>query len=94
MYGLTDLSLIGSEGKVELVVHNKEDVSSKSYNIEIGETGNDFSLNFIEKNIMTLPGSYQVDIDRFSTNAFASKFTNLNQSLEYVIALEPDSIFN
>jgi hypothetical protein len=94
MYGLTDLSLIGSEGKVELVVHNKEDVSSKSYNIEIGETDNDFSLNFIEKNIMTLPGSYQVDIARFSTNAFASKFTNLNQSLEYVIALEPDSSFN
>lgn len=93
IYGLNDLSLIGSEGRVELVVHNKEDVTSRSYNIELASTTNEFSLHFVEKNIMILPGSYQIDIARFSTNAFASKFVNQSQELEYVIALEPDSTF-
>lgn len=93
IYGLNDLSLIGSEGRVELVVHNKEDVTSRSYNIEIANTTSDFALHFVEKNIMILPGSYQIDIARFSQNAFASKFINRSQELEYVITLEPDSTF-
>jgi hypothetical protein len=93
MYFLTDLSLVGAEGQVELVVHNKEETTSKSYNITLGTTENEFSLNFVEKNIMILPGSYQLDIARFPGGRFASKFSNANQELEYVIALEPDSSF-
>ena len=93
MYFLTDLSLVGAEGQVELVVHNKEETTSKSYNITLGTTENEFALNFVEKNIMILPGSYQLDIARFPGGRFASKFSNANQELEYVIALEPDSSF-
>jgi hypothetical protein len=93
MYFLTDLSIVGAEGQVELVVHNKEETTSKSYNITLGTTENEFALNFVEKNIMILPGSYQLDIARFPGGRFASKFSNANQELEYVIALEPDSSF-
>lgn len=93
MYFLTDLSIVGSEGQVELLVHNKEDAASKSYNITLGETEGEFTFNFVEKNIMILPGSYQLDIARFPGGRFASKFSNASQNLEYVIALEPDSSF-
>lgn len=93
IYGLTDLSLVGSEGRAELVVHNKEESTSKSYNIELGETTSEFKLNFVEKNVMILPGSYRLDIARFGNGSFASKFINQTQELEYVIALEPDSTF-
>lgn len=93
-YNLNDLSVVGSDGRVELIVHNKEDVSSKSYNIEITETENDFTFNFIEKNLMILPGSYRVDINRKSSGSFIAKFSNLSQDLEYVIALEPDSSYS
>ena len=93
-YNLNDLSLVGCDGRVELMVHNKEDVSSKSYNIEITETENDFTFNFIEKNLMILPGSYRVDIVKNSSGSFIAKFSNLSQNLEYVIALEPDSSYS
>jgi hypothetical protein len=93
MYSLSDLSIIGDDGIVELVVYNKSDPSSKSYNVKIAETDHNFSLNFVEKNLLMLPGSYEVNIARFSNNNFVSSFINTNQELEYVIALEPDSIF-
>jgi hypothetical protein len=93
MYILTDLSLVGDQGKIELKVHNKEDPASKSYNVEIGTTDKDFSFNFIEKNLMILPGSYNLDIAAFTGGRFASRFTNQSQDLQYVIALEPDSSF-
>jgi hypothetical protein len=94
MYNLTDLSIASSEGRIGLFVHNKEEETSKSYSIELGETEDEFTLNFVEKNIMILPGSYRVDIARFPGGQLASKFTNMNQNLEYVIALEPDSSFS
>lgn len=94
MYNLSDLSVVGSDGIVELVVYNKTDPSSKSYNVKIAETDNNFSLNFIEKNMLMLPGSYDVNIAKFSNTSFISNFVNTEQNLEYVIALEPDSIFD
>ena len=93
MYILTDLSLVGDQGKIELKVHNKEDPASKIYNVEIGTTNKDFSFNFIEKNLMILPGSYNLDIAAFGGGRLASRFTNQSQDLQYVIALEPDSSF-
>lgn len=95
MYILTDLSLVGDQGKIELKVHNKEDPASKSYNVEIGTTddGFNFDFNFIEKNLMILPGSYNLDIAVFTGGRLASRFTNQSQDLQYVIALEPDSSF-
>jgi hypothetical protein len=93
-YNLTDLSLIGSDGHVELMVHNKEDTTSKTYNIEIAETENEFSMNLIEKNIKILPGSYKLEIARVSGNNYASRFINQNLELEYFISLESDSHYD
>ena len=94
MYMLTDLSLVGSDGEVELVVHNKNDATSRSYNIHLDDTKHEFNLNFVEKNIMILPGSYKLDIGLFAGDRLISKFTHDTLDLEYVIALEPDSTFN
>ena len=94
MYMLTDLSLVGSDGEVELVVHNKNDATSRSYNIHLDDTEHEFNLNFVEKNIMILPGSYKLDIGLFAGDRLISKFTHDTLDLEYVIALEPDSTFN
>jgi hypothetical protein len=94
MYSLSDLSVVGSDGIVELVVYSKSDPSSKSYNVKIAETEHNFSLNFVEKNMLMLSGSYDVNISRFSNSSFISNFINVDQNLEYVIALEPDSIFD
>jgi len=94
MYSLTDLSLIGDGSTVSLVVHNKEDDTSRSYNIEIAEAEDNFCLNFIEKNIMILPGTYEVEISNLGSNSFVSRFNNQDRALEYFIALEPDSTFD
>lgn len=93
-YNLNDLSVVGGDGRVELMVHNKEDVSSKSYNIEIAETENNFTFNFIEKNLMIISGSYQIDIVKNPSGSYIAKLSNQNQDLEYVIALEPDSSYS
>jgi hypothetical protein len=93
MYLLTDLSLVGSDGEVQLTAHNKEDTTSRSYSINLGSTNIDFNFNFVEKNIMILPGAYQLDIGCFAGNRIISKFTHQNLSLEYIISLEPDSSF-
>lgn len=94
MYMLTDLSLVGGNGDVELVVHNKNDPTSRSYNIHLDTTEHEFNLNFVEKNIMILSGSYQLDIGLFPGDRLISKFIHDSLDLEYVIALEPDSSFN
>jgi hypothetical protein len=94
MYSLTDLSLMGNGYTVDLVIHNKEDATSRSYNIEIAESEYNFCLNFVEKNIMILPGAYDVEIANLGTNSFVSRFNNQERNLEYIIALEPDSTFD
>jgi hypothetical protein len=93
-YSLNDLSLTGAEGRIELLVHNKEDSTSKSYNVEIGETENQFCFNLIEKNIKILSGSYMLEIARVNDSNFAARFINQNQELEYFIATEPDSSYD
>jgi hypothetical protein len=93
MYGLSDLSLIGSDGKIELMVHQKADVTSKAYNIELAETNHEFSFNFIEKNVMIMPGPYTLEMARLPGNNFAARFSNKNQDLEYYISSEPDSSY-
>jgi len=93
MYLLPDLSLVGVNGEVQLTAHNKQETTSRSYSINLDNTDLDFNFNFVEKNIMILPGTYQLDIGSFTGNRIISKFTHQNLNLEYIISLEPDSSF-
>ena len=90
VYQLPDLSAVGKDGVIKLVVRDKKNDTSNEFAIVVGETNKDFVFNFKVENIKIIPGAYDVVI----SSKLLSKFTNTNMSLVYYIALEPDSVFN
>ena len=89
VYQLPDLSVVGENGVVKLVVSDRKNDTSNDFSIIVGETDNKFSFNFKVENIKILPGSYQVSISK----KLLSKFVNSDKNLTYWIALEPDSSY-
>ena len=90
VYQLPDLSAVGKDGIIKLVVRDKKNDTSNEFAIVVGETDKDFVFNFKVENIKIIPGAYDIVI----SSKLLSKFTNTNISLVYYIALEPDSVFN
>jgi hypothetical protein len=90
IYQVPDLSAIGRNGKVELVVRDKKNDTSHEFSEEVGETEDDFVFNFKVENIKIIPGTYDVVI----SSKLLAEFTNKNTDLKYYIALEPDSTYN
>ena len=89
IYQLPDLSVVGGEGVVKVLVRDKKNDTSNDFSIIVGETESTFSFNFKVENIKILPGTYSVVVSQ----KLLSRFTNKNQDLVYFIALEPDSTF-
>ena len=89
VYQLPDLSAIGANGVISLVVRDKKNDTSNEYSIVVGETDSEFAFNFKVENIKIIPGTYNVVISQ----KCISKFTNEKYNLDYFIALEPDSTF-
>ncbi len=89
IYQLPDLSLIGQDNEIRLVVRDKKNDTSNEYSIIVGETDKEFVFNFKVENIKIIPGAYDVVV----SSKLLSKFTNSNYNLTYYIALEPDSTF-
>jgi len=89
IYQVPDLSAVGRNGKIELVVRDMKNDTSHEFSEEVGETDKDFSFNFKVENIKIIPGTYDVVI----SSKLLSEFTNKNTDLKYYIALEPDSTF-
>ena len=89
IYQLPDLSLIGQNNEIRLVVRDKKNDTSNEYSIIVGETDKEFVFNFKVENIKIIPGAYDVVV----SSKLLSKFTNTNFDLKYYIALEPDSTF-
>jgi hypothetical protein len=87
VYQLPDLSAIGKNGVVSLVVRNKKDDTSNEYSIIVGETDKEFTFNFKVENIKIIPGTYDVVVSK----KLLCKFTNNKYKINYFIALEPDS---
>ena len=90
IYQLPDLSLIGQNNEIRLVVRDKKNDTSNEYSIIVGETDKEFVFNFKVENIKIIPGAYDVVV----SSKLLSKFTNSNYNLTYYIALEPDSTFS
>jgi len=86
---LPDLSVVGENGVVKLLVRDKKNDTSNDYSVAVGETDKEFSFNFKVENIKILPGTYNVIV----SSKLLSKFTSTNHDLTYYIALEPDSTF-
>ena len=89
IYQLSDLSVVGGEGVVKVLVRDKKNETSNDFSIIVGETDATFSFNFKVENIKILPGNYNVVVSQ----KLLSRFTSKNQDLTYYIALEPDSTF-
>jgi hypothetical protein len=90
VYQLPDLSVIGKNNEIHMVVRDKKNDTSNEYSIYVGETDSEFELNFKMENIKIIPGPYDVVI----SSKLLSEFTNKQYNLKYFIALEPDSTFN
>tara|TARA_B100001559_G_scaffold298169_1_gene282478 strand:+ start:120 stop:809 length:690 start_codon:yes stop_codon:yes gene_type:complete len=90
VYQLPDLSVIGANGEIIMVVRDKKNDTSNEYAVNLGETDSNFEFNFKMENIKIIPGSYDVVI----SSKLLSEFTNTQYNLKYFIALEPDSTFN
>jgi hypothetical protein len=86
---LPDISAIGEDGVVRLVVRDKKNDTSNKFSIEVGETDKVFTCNFKEENLKLIEGSYDVVI----SSKLLSRFQSKNYDLTYYIALEPDSTF-
>ena len=89
VYQLPDLSAVGGDGVVKLVVRDKKNDTSNEFAIVVGETDKEFSFNFKVENIKIIPGAYDVVV----SSKLLSQFTNSTYNLKYFIALEPDSTF-
>jgi len=89
IYQLPDLSVVGGEGVVKVLVRDKKNDTSNDFSIIVGETDAIFSFNFKVENIKILPGTYDVVVSQ----KLLSRFTSKNHDLTYYIALEPDSTF-
>ena len=89
VYQLPDLSDIGENGVVKLVVRDKKNDTSNDYAVVVGETEGNFVFNFKVENIKLIPGSYDVVVSQ----KLLSKFTCREHDLTYYIALEPDSTY-
>jgi len=89
VYQLPDLSAIGENGVIKLVVRDKKNDTSNEYAIVVGETDKKFEFNFKVENIKIIPGAYDVVV----SSKLLSQFMNTKHNLTYYIALEPDSTF-
>ena len=89
IYQLPDLSAVGGNGIVKLLVRDKKNDTSNDFSIVVGETDATFSLNFKVENIKILPGTYDVVMSK----KLLSRFVSRDYNLKYYIALKPDSTF-
>jgi len=89
VYQLPDISAVGENGVVKLVVRDKKNDTSNVHEEVVGETDSEVSFNCKVENIKILPGTYEVVVSQKLLSRFQSK----NHDLTYYIALEPDSTF-
>jgi len=87
---LPDIAVRSNDGRIELVALDKNDTTSNSYSVDVGETEVDFEFYFKVENLKLIYGDYSVEI----TEKIVSKFTHETLNLSYWIALEPDSKYN
>ena len=75
VYQLPDLSAIGENGVIKLVVRDKKNDTSNEYAIVVGDTDKEFTFNFKVENIKIIPGAYDVVV----SSKLLSQFTNTQE---------------
>ena len=87
-----DLALIGTkDGDVILKVCDKKNDTSNKFEIVVGENATaNYTFYFKVENLKMISGDYDVAVSSKSI----AHFTNTKLTIEYWIALEPDSVFD
>ena len=94
IYGhLEDIAIVGKNGTVSIEIRDRENVSSHTYSIGVGETNATFSFELKSENIFKLDYSnantgYNVRISKSGASQWGS-----SDGVVYLIALEPDSTY-
>lgn len=86
----SDLSIVGQDGQLTLVVADKNNSTSNAYEVELGETDQEFKANFKVENLKMLPGDYSVEISKKKI----SKFQSATSDYKMFVAVESDSVFS
>ena len=86
---LPDIAVKGDGSKITLVATDKKNKSSNDYSISVGETDKTFTAFFKTENFKQVVDDYDVAISQQKI----SHFVNRNKSIQYWIALAPDSEF-
>ena len=86
---LPDVAVSGDGKNIKLVATDKKNKSSNDYSEVIGESDKKFTAYFRTENFKQIVDDYDVAISK----AKISHFVNRNKSVQYWIALEPDSEF-
>lgn len=89
VYQAPDLSVIGEEGRVKMVVRDKKNDTCNNFSIDVGETTNNFVFNFKVENLKFIKGNYEVVMSQ----KLLSRFENTGYNVKYYVAMEPDSTF-
>ena len=90
IYSVADLAVVGDGSTIKLVVRDKKNDTSNNYSVTVGSTDANFTFNFKVEYLKLLPADYEVTISKHN----AALFRDPNKDLEYLIALEPDSVYN
>ena len=82
-----DLSIIGKDGKVTMVVGDRKNATANTYDIEVGTTESTFNVAMKVENLKMLPADYAVSISSKKISRFK------NGDTIYFVAIEADSTF-
>lgn len=82
-----DVTISGNGSKIKVVVGDKKNVTSNSYEMVVGNTDAKFVAHMKVDNLKFIPGDYKVELSSKKIARFSSNF------VEYVVSLEADSQF-
>lgn len=85
----TDVSIVGVDGQLKIIVSDKKNDTSNAYEVTIGETDETFKANLKVENLKMVPNDYAVEISKKKI----SRFKHTASDLTYYIAIEADSEF-
>lgn len=86
---LPDVAVKGDGKSIKIIATDKKNKSSNEYSLTVGETDKKFTAYFKTENFKMITDDYDVAISKQKI----SHFVNRNKSIQYWIALEPDSEF-
>ncbi|AEC53102.1 sliding clamp [Synechococcus phage S-CRM01] len=86
---IPDVSLKGDGETIKIVVSDKKNSGSNSYQIEVGQCDTEFEFVFKVESLKIISGDYDVVI----SSSMLSRFTHQSSNIKYYIAIDPSNSF-